>query len=336
MQWTNPTRVDVRRVVDKYKVYERLLQRNRELMRGFGSPCTYYRNVTLTNVGTVQEGLTRCYCFNAQEGSPDRGHILCAGTGYLEGYQKYGYKEHTYATTSKFSISSSNIQLQPDKKAFVLTGGSLSEYIQTDLIPLTSFRGFDYFLVSDYYDATYNRIEYYYSFDLVEWLPITMVLNTHSLFNRKATSINIPTPTPPGIAFRIMFKKVNSSAPGPKFNSFKFRYRYLISLNEMDPRYSLNMPAFLASRQPPRTEVSQGEFGWKTTRVLDWWVLPESQIRSSDVIEFLSGEYAGQRYWVQEATKYTYGPELQVLHVGFKTELIRPKDDVGRVIYTLM
>jgi len=336
MRWTNTTRNDIRGVVDKYNIYNRLLNRNRIIMNGFGSPCTLFKNSTITPIGNVVPGLTRCYCWNSQTNTPDKTHILCDGTGYLEGYQKYGYKEYTLSTPSKYDYQSPGVIVQADRKAFTLSGTALTGYIETTWLSLEKFCEVDYFLVADQFDPSINRVRYYYSIDGTTWTELTMVPSTDLLSNRKAQLLVFTEPYPTQIKFRVVFERKTSTSPSSKFNSIRFRYRNHPTLWEIDNRFNIHIPAFLASRVAPTEEVAQGEYGWTVKKPLRWWVMPEVRVEETDVIEFLTGTFSGQRYRAVKLTKYTYGPQLQLLHTEFDTELIRAIEDVGGVIYTLL
>lgn len=338
MRWTNTTRTNIRSLVDKYHLYDRTLNNNRVLLNGFGSPCTLFKNSTVTPLGNVAPNLTKCYCWNSQSNTPDRSHILCDGTGYLEGYQKYGYKEYTLSTPSTYAYTSPNIIVQADRKAFVMSGAQLSGYIETNWLSLEGFKEVDYFLVADQFDSSENRITYQYSLDGTTWVPLVMIPAQDLLSNRKASNFVLGNliPTPTQIKFRIIFEKRLSISSSPKFNSIRFRYRNHPTLREIDSRFDISIPAFLASRAAPQEEVTQGEYGWTVLKPIKWWVLPEVNVEETDVIEFLTGVFSKQRYRAAKVVKYTYGPSLQILHREFESVLIRASDDVGGVLYTLL
>ena len=123
MRWSSPRTPDIFNVVKKYQLYDRILQRNVALAKGYGLPASYYRSSALTPEGLIpSQNVTRCYCWNApiEGGStatptlgqqPDRSHFLCSGLGVLNvddtgididngtggGYSKYGYKENIFS-----------------------------------------------------------------------------------------------------------------------------------------------------------------------------------------------------------------------------------------------
>lgn len=336
MRWTNTTRTNIRSVLDNKQIYNRILNTNRVLLNGFGSPCTLYKNSTISPHGTEVKGLTRCYCWNSQNNSPDRSHILCDGTGYLEGYQKYGYTEYTLSTPSTYSSMSSNIAIQADRRAFVLSGSGTVGTIETTWLSLLNFKDVDYFLVADQTVPSDNRVRYYYTVDDINWVELVMSDTSDLLSNKKASNFVLQEPFPSRIKFRIVLEKRTTTSPSPKFNSIRFRFRNHLTLKEIDKRFDIHIPAFLASRQPPEDQITQGEYGWTVVKPVKWWVLPEVNVEESDVIEFLTGEFAKLRFRATKVVKYTHGPQLQILHREFESVLIRATEDVGGVLYSLL
>lgn len=350
MRWGNPFRVDPRSVIDKYQIYNRVLNRNRAKMRGAGSPCTLFRNSAITLYGTAPEGLTKCYCWDKSGDSdndtevnsqPRRDHFLCMGTGYLEGYEKYGYETFVISTPSSLSFSSSDIMIGNDSKGepnrIIISGSTLSESIETENFPLTNFQEVDYFLAKDKVDKDTNRINYYYSIDDGNsWIEIIMIdYDSTKLGNRQSSGFYLPIGTTQ-IKFKVELQKNGNSSPSPRFNSIRFRYRNHVNIYDMDPRFEIHIPAFLAAREQVTLEITQGEYGWKTTRPLRWWVLPEANIEEGDVIQFLQGEFANQKYEVQNLTQHTHGPDLQVLHRDFESAFLRDNKDIIRVVDLLI
>lgn len=350
MRWTSPFRYpNIRNTIDKYHLYDRTLMMLRTKMAGSGSPCTYWRNSALSFYGTLDETATKCYCWKITDdneisktiGQPRRDHALCMGTGVLKGYQKFGYKEIVVSTPSTVTFSSSAITIgrdasgEPDR-FMISSATSIDEYVETENFTLTNFKSVDRFLTNESTKADSNRIEYYYSLDNgVSWIQLTMdIYATNEIANRQATNFVLSTGIQT-IKFRMRLRKRNQSSPSPALNSIRFRYKKHINLNEMDPRFDISMPSFLASREAPRLEISHGEHGWKTIQPVRWWTLPEIDIRQSDIIMFLQGEFADQKYEVQNMTKHTYGPELQVLHRSFESAFLRDKYDLIRILHLL-
>lgn len=331
MKWTNPIRVDVRGVIDKHQLYYRQINVNRAKMRGSGTPATYFRNTGLTFYGTAPKNAVKCYCWGTgtDKENPDRTHALCMGTGYLSGYQKYGYEEIVISTPSTLT-KSSNILISEQKK-FVISGSvtSTSETIETETFTLSNFIEAERILAADATDLDQNRIEYYYSVDDGPWTQFTFEpYSTTRLGNKRAVGISLNEGSET-IKFRITLRKRTGTSLSPRFNSFRFRYRNQLNLNEIDNTCSkIEIPAFLTCREQGPIIVEQSEFGWKTHQPFQWWVLPEAHIENSDIIMFLQGEFANQKYEVQELTPYAHGPNLIVTHRQFKTSFIRDNKDI--------
>ena len=104
----------------------------------------------------------------------------------------------------------------------------------------------------------------------------------------------------------------------------------------MDPRFNIQIPAFLAAREQVVMEVKQGEYGWSTTRPMRWWVLPETHVEEGDILMFLQGEFEDQKYEVQNLTEHTHGPDLQVLHRDFESAYLRDNKDLIRIVDLLI
>lgn len=299
-------------------------------MRGGGTPATYYRNTSITFYGTAPTDAVKCYCWGTgtDKQHPDRSHPLCMGTGYLSGYQKYGYEEIVVSTPSNVT-KSSNIIISEGKK-FIISGTLTStvETIDTEVFTLTNFQSFDRILVADSIEPDQNRVDYYYSIDGSAWIPIDFEdYSDTRLGNRKAVDVYLYA-NPKTIQFRIVLRKRTAAALSPRFNSIRFRYRNQLSLMEIDPVHKIDIPAFLTSREQGPIIVEQGEFGWKTIQPFQWWVLPEAHVENGDIITFLKGEFKDQKYEIQELTPYTHGPDMIVTHRQFKANFIRDNKDI--------
>jgi hypothetical protein len=138
------------------------------------------------------------------------------------------------------------------------------------------------------------------------------------------------------IRFRITLKKRYAASQSPKWNSIRFRYRKHIVLSEMDPRFSIEVPAFLAAREQQTRVIEQGEYGWTTKFPLNWWTLPDADIQNADVIMFLQGTYEDERYEVKNLREFVYGNTLQILHKGFEAEFIRDENELLGIIHYLL
>jgi hypothetical protein len=333
---------DVKGVMDRYGILNRMINRNRVKMAGAGSPCTYWRNSAISKTGLTPEGLTKCYCWatptgsgDSQQSAPDRRHFLCMGTGYLEGYQKYGYKETVLSTPSAFTKSSQNLVISGERgSAYSLTGTSLSETLTSGVITLTRFKEVDHFLANDATDADQNRVEYEYSLDGTNWTAITMVAYTGEsrLANKQSSGFTLPTSTG-SIQFRIRLKKRFASSPSPKWNSIRFRYRNQLTLREIDHRFAIDIPSFLAAREQQKKSIEQGEHGWTTKFPVEWWTLPEADIQNADILMFLIGGMEGYRFETKNMREVMYGSTLQILHKSFESAFLRDNKDLLGIVH---
>jgi len=341
MQWTQRARTDIRGVIDKFDIYGRVLAESRQKIRGAGAPCTYYENMSITYYGTAPKNATKCYCWDSQQTAPDRSHFLCLGTGYLEGYQKYGYKEHTLSTPSTFFAKDPAIIKTGDRGGvYALSSNTLLQAdITFDKIMLHNFYEVDRFFVKQQEDLSINEVQYFFTIDDITWIriPIAAVIgNTLADFVGTLSVFSIITPLTAWIKFRVRFRKRFATSASSQFNSIRFRYRNQLRLSDTDARYKyITIPSFLAAREQQTIEVTQSDTGWTTRRPLRWWVLPEVNIKDDDLIQFLAGSLASQFYIVTQLMPALHGPDLQVLHRDFESGFIRDKNDVIKVLALL-
>lgn len=359
MKWSAPRVPDIKGVVDKFHLYDRILQRNVSLIQGFGTPCTYWRNKAISPIGVSPNPATstKCYCWSTpvdgggsttgQTVQPQRDHFLCSGTGWLDveggggGYQKYGYREHIFSTPSVLTANSKDVIVSGTRNSsYIVSGSSASGTLTTERITLNKFKDFNYLLVNDEFDAAANRVDYSYSLNDTTWIPLTLTNTTgitKNIGNRQAT-ISLPVGTS-YIRFRITLLKRVATAPSPKWNSLRFRYRNTLTLAEIDPRFEdIQIPAFLASREQiaQQVEGSAQNMGWITRFPLKWKTLPDTDIESSDVIRFLKGTFVGLNFEVHDLLKFTYGESTQILHRGFESVLVRDGNDVLKIAAYLL
>lgn len=346
MRWTIPYRLpNIKQTIDHYHLYNRTLMLLRTKMAGAGSPCTYWKNTAIDIYGRLDASKTKCYCWKKTESDdeimqsqPDRSHALCIGTGILEGYQKYGYEEIVVSTPSTVTFSSDEIVVgqdatgEPDR--FVMSSNSSTEeYLETENFVLTNFQAVDRFLATESSKADTNKVEYYYSTnDGGDWTQLTMIDHTaNALGNKEASGFTLPVGTLQ-IKFRVTLRKRYNTSSSPLFNSIRFRYRNRRIFSNIDPRFNVNIPAFLASREAPKEIIEQGKFGWKTVKPISWWVLPEANVEEASIIMFLQGEFANEKYEIQDVTKHVYGSDLKPLHRSFSSAFLRDKYDLIRIV----
>lgn len=352
MRWTSSQRHNLRSVEDKFNLYNQVIEKNHLKMRGTGTPCTYYKNTSMDDLGNFNNVPTKCFCFAPQisggAAQPNPRHALCQGTGVLSGYQKYGYKEFVYGTPSIDShelIKTDGIGYFSENglnKAFQLSATATTGDLTTAAIPLLRYSGVDRFLVDDKFDVINNKVEYYYSLNadavlptVPTWTPITMTPYT---FNNMATfqgsGIVIP-PSATHVWFKARLRKKVVASQSPTFGNFRFRFKTMPNLVALDPRFKINMPAFLASREQETSFIEQGKTGWETRFPLRWWTLPEVNINNHDVVEFQKGIYAHKKFLVDNIVRNTHGPELQLTNTSFETVIIRDSTDLMGVLYYL-
>ncbi len=335
MKWPSRSRTDIRGVIDRFQIYDHVITQLRTKLRGCGTPCSLYSNVAITFYGTAPENETKCYCWNEEKAQPDRAHFLCLGTGYLRGYQKYGFDEQVVSTTS-IVTKDSNIEIGGEEGSLFTISSNTSRTgsITTERFTLTRFEDIDRFLINDHIDPSVNRIQYYYSTDDINWIEIaTSTYTTSKLANKQGTfSLSVKTPY---VRFKITLLKREVTSPSPEFNSIRFRYRNQKKLGDIDPTYPLDYPAFLAARDQQTIEIAQGPYGWTTNRPLRWWTLPEVGVKNGDLIQFLQGTFENQFYEAQQVTPHVHGPSLKVLHNDFTSSYIRDDNDILKIISLL-
>jgi hypothetical protein len=362
MQWQVPDKLpDIQNTVTRFALIDRTVNRNKVKMYAAGTPCTYWRNMAITGIGSRPVSELKCYCWALPDGtapgtttvtaSPDKKHFLCGGTGIIGGgslpgvgtnltavggYQKYGYIELTMSTPSTITKSTSNIVLTGTRgSAFTLSGTATSGTLTTERFSLYDFREVDHFLVNDAVDLDQNRIRYEYTTDDTNWVSLTMSTYATSPIANRQAAFTLPEGTT-HIRFRAILEKRTAASQAPKWNSIKFRYRYLLPLDELDPRFSVTIPAFMAARQPTSKEIKGTQYGWTITFPVDWWVLPEAPLHNLDVIAFLKGTYENFRFEVQSIRDYTFGQTSQILHKDFRSEFIRDTHDLQGIVHYLI
>ena len=352
---------DPRAVIDRFQIYDRLLQKHQALFAGWGLPCQYFRNMAITPEGTIPKtSIVKCYCYSSPiEGGtavpnvqipqqPQRDHITCGGTGYIEvydnnnnplggSYQKYGYREHIFSTPSKLILDTKDIVISGTRGSnYTISGSSLNGTLTTERIPLTNLLDVNYFLANDEIDAT-SRVDYYYSTDDITWTQITMSTYPNQKIARRQGALTLSEGTE-YIRFRITLRKKSINAPSPKWNFIKFRYRNMKTLREIDPSFTIDIPSFLIIRQQQKVVVegsTQGG-GWVTKYPLSFRTLPDATIENSDVLTFLQGTFKDYIFQVQDVIKNSYGPYSQILHRDFNAEYIRDDNDILKIAHLLL
>lgn len=359
MKWSAPRVPDIKLITDRFHLYDRILQRNLALIQGFGTPCTYWRNKAISPIGTSPDitTSTKCYCWsNPVDGGgttsnqtmqPQRDHFLCSGNGWLDvaggggGYQKYGYREYLFSTPSVLTASSKDVIISGTRgSSYILSGSSITGTLTTERLTLTNFKDVSYLMVNDESDSSINRVEYSYSLNDITWIPLVLTNTTGITRNIASRQASLVLPVGTGnIRFRITLSKRTATVPSSKWNSLRFRFRHLLTLAEIDPRFEdILIPAFLASRDQISqiVEGSAQNAGWVTRFPIKWKTLPDADIENSDIIRFLKGTFSGLNFETHDLIKYTYGESTQILHRGFESLLIRDGNDVLKIAAYLL
>jgi hypothetical protein len=297
---------------------------------------TYWRNTAVNKIGqmiTTDHGGVRCYCWDANKAQADKRHVLCQGTGWISHlYQKYGYTDTIWSTPSNLTLSTpSLIKSGTRVEDYTLSGNATTGDLTTDRLNFDKLKEITSLLISDKTDPDQNRIEYYYTTDDTTWIPITTQVNTGSKQSNLIAYFNVD-PTSTWIRFRIRLRKRLATSPGPLWNYIRLRYRYMINLNEMDDRFSISIPSFLAARNNAQQYLEQDSTGIKTVFPYKWWVMPEAHIEETDIIMFLIGEFANLKFEVKNLSKYAAGPYAQVTHKDFETRFIRDGEDLLGIV----
>ena len=334
MRWPNTYRHDPRQIIDNKNVYFQVIARNKVKMLAGGSPCTYWKNTSLDEFGVFNTSATRCWCYSTSSNQPNPRHALCMGTGVLSGYQKYGYDEEVFASPSlgTMLVKNSNIQVSSTDFSISISGNVTDVEILSAPIVLKGVKEFDRLLVSDQCDTTNNNIEYYYSFDNLTWTKMSFVsYSTTDLANKSAVKFTIPA-SAEKIWFKIKLRKRIVAASSPIFHSMRFRYRTMLTLRSIAGRYKIDEPAFLASREQQKVIVEGGDQGWETKYPLTWWVLPEVNISTNDIIQFYNGLYKGRKFYISWLERRLVGPEMMQTSTSFETKFIRDNNDLMGIL----
>ena len=346
MRWSHPDKLpNIKGVMDRFEILPRIIDRNRVKMNAAGAPCTYWRNASISALAKLpQDNIDKCYCWSdpttgedSQQSHPDRRHFLCHGTGYLPGYQKYGYKEIVLSTPSTLTKSTNDLVISGNRgSAYILSGNSQSATLTSERFTIDDCLEFDHFLVNDAVDKDQSIVEYYYSFNDTDWIEIDPISDyAASPIANKYGTFDLPEGTE-YIRFRIRLRKRYLTSPSPKWNSIRFRYRKMKTLIEIDPRFGIYIPAFLAAREQESKSIEATEYGWTIKYPLNWWTLPEADIQNADVLMFLQGTYINYRFETKNLREFTYGESLQILHKGFESIMIRDEHSLLGIIHYLI
>jgi len=339
MRWPGTYRHDPRGIIDSFGLYAQVLNLNRVKMQGAGTPCTYYNNTAWDEFGNYNKNSIRCYCWKEGAAHPDHKHFLCMGTGVLSGYQKYGYREEVFAFPSKeagdLTTSSAiigRVNSESIQDSFQISSNLLEGDCFTKRIVMERFLSVDRFIAMDNADITNNKVEYSYSLNNVDWIPIVMEPYIRTkLGNKQSTGFSLPEGTTE-IWFRIKLRKKTAAAPSPAWHSIRFRYRKMRTLFDIYPRHIINEPSFLVGREQTITELKKGNLGAEIRYPQRFWVLPEVNITNTDVIEFYNGPWAYKKFLIKNVERRLHGPEQFETSKIFETDVIRDNTDVMGIL----
>ena len=259
MRWTN-YRTDPHTIIKNKSLINRTLLLDRAKMDAAGSPCTYFKNWAFNEDGTIRSGLTKCYCWSGQESQPDKKHALCMGTGYLEGYQKYGYKEIVFSTPSPITKTAGIVITSGTKPndRFAMSSSNLVETITTQQIDITRLREIEYFYITGKNDPSNNRVRFYYTINDTNWTEIPMESFTSDIStHRVVPTYNWNVYSSTWIKFRFTLEKRYATSPSPELNSVRFKFRTMPIYGDIDSRFDyIRVPAFLAAREQPKQIIT--------------------------------------------------------------------------------
>jgi len=308
--WGN-LRKDPYAVIKEKSLLERRTDwQEKTVLEAMGTPITVWK---WNNSGI------ECWC--NKDGIPDSRHKLCYGTGYLDGYQKYGYITKTFSTTSP-NLILSNIRVSGNfGESFILKQGT-EGYVETDWIELTNNKEYKYFKIFEKIEDIGNFwIETFYSLDGINWISFTDV-STIPLSEEK-------------IKFRIYLKRASIQMRMPSFQYFRFRFRTSPTLRELNPRFEIDEPAILTVKSATERVLQQTEHGLVQTFPIRFQISPEFRIESRDIAMFLMGTYKDLRFQSENSKEATVGKDQKILNIIFDTRFIYKEQDVTGIVYTL-
>jgi len=297
-------------VIERKSIIDReILWKEKTVLETAGTPIVYWK---YNRSGDI------CWCF--KDNIPDARHKLCYGTGFLNGYQRYGYRTITWATTSS-DITLDNVRIAGrQKELFVLKQGT-EGFIETEWVDLSENKEYVYFELFEKTEVPGKSwIEAYYSFDGTNWTQFTDV-STIPFSNK--------------IKFRVYLKRNSIQTRIPTLQYFRFRFRIRPTLREENPRFDVDIPAILAVKSTAERILKQTEQGIVHTFPTSFLVLPEHRLESRDVSMFLVGTYKDLRFYSENNREVTIGEKQRILYVQFDVRFVYKEQDVTGIIYSL-
>lgn len=313
---------DPKGVIEAYKIIDRIIDKNEEELKSSGTPMTLWKYYPFGPSCTCEKDAT---C------------SLCYGTGFLNGYQKYGYYTYTYASTSvgkqdRFGLNlSGNVDVidipQTTTTSFMLTSGT-SGYIETNWIQIKSpsWNAIEHtFIKAKIFTPPETAITYSFTIDGINWVMIT--------------DLTQPIPVPPEaetIKIRLTLHRTSVYIPSPAINCFRYRFKTKPNYNLYDQRFKLaDIPAFLASKQVNPMSYMLKQEGNQVDYLPKFWALPDVKIEAKDIGMFLQGNHKNQRFEFQKIELSEHGEDSRVLHTSWQSRFIFSPDDTLGIAYSL-
>jgi hypothetical protein len=320
--WDPRFHKDPKGVIHQLKILDRVIDKNEEELKSSGTPMTLWKYFPFG---------PPCEC------EKDSNCVLCFGSGFINGYQKYGYHTYTYADSSidlegKYGLNlTDNVESfdlpNTTTNSFMLTSGT-SGYLETNWVPISAetWRALEHTYIkariftpvntSIMYSFTVNGIDYTNVFDLQQALPVP----------EDATQIKI----------RVTLNRNTISDPSPGVNCFKYRFRIKPFYSEYDSRFvEADIPSFLASKQVTVRNYVTNEEGNVQTHLPKFWALPDVKIDTKDIGMFIQGNHRLKRFEFEKIELSEHGEDSRVLHTSWSSRFIFSTDDVLGSLYSL-
>jgi len=319
---------DPKGVIDKNHIFDRIIDRNENILKSSGTPMTLWKYFPFG---------PECTC------KKDKMCKTCYGTGFLNGYQKYGYYTYTFSSNSvgrddRYGLNLTNVMLVDlpgrHSKAFKLTSGTTG-FIETNWIPASQTKEHAY-IKSMIFTPENTSVTYAYTIDGV---------NYTSIFDLQ---IPIDIPVTDNVKFRITLSRTSINYPSPALNLIRYRARIKDEYQVYDSKKhyggfwnddnrfdETNIPAFLASKQVMNRNYKMSQEGTTVRFEPKYWALPDVKITERDIGMFLQGNHQNKRFEFQQITTSEHGENNRVLHTDWLSRFIFDDKDVLGIAYSL-
>jgi hypothetical protein len=242
-----------KQTVEDLKLIERARERQRYTLETVGE------HVHLFSQKQIGD---KCSCI--REDIPKGDCWVCYGTGWVGGYDKYGYNTILVGWHTK-NLKMSNIEQDVGiyPLSLKLTHGALDGFIETDWYGMQSPIEFDSYKFQSYRNGDKAWITPYCQFGSE---------NTWSEFTALEDRIKDQTK----VKFRFEFKKLKNVRP-PLFELLRFRYKWM-----EDPIIKIEK-----GKTTKKLELNEQGFNNMMVNV-NYVTMPDPKIYTTDFIEFLS------------------------------------------------